>query len=170
MKAIVRAVPFLASVFALAFAISATAQNKTKPPATYKELPSEIPAKFKPVTDSFDYTRRKVMIPMRDGVKLHTVILIPRGAKKAPILLTRTPYDADKLTSHAESAHLGPVLHGYDNALDVILEGGYIRAVQDVRGKHAPRGTTSSIVPCAARKTRHPSIMQPILLIPSTGW
>ncbi len=50
------------------------------------------------------------MIPMRDGVKLHTVILVPKGAKKAPILLTRTPYSADKLTSHADSAHLGPVL------------------------------------------------------------
>src|SRR5260370_10161563 len=140
MKVIVRAVPFVVSVFALAFAILAMAQNKTKPPATYPELPSEIPAKFKPVTDSFDHTRRKVMIPMRDGVKLHTVILIPRGAKKSPILLTRTPYDADKLTSHADNAHLGPVLTGYDNAVDVILEGGYIRVVQDVRGKHGSEG------------------------------
>ncbi len=34
------------------------------------------------------------MIPMRDGVKLHTVILVPKGAKGAPILLTRTPYNA----------------------------------------------------------------------------
>ena len=101
MKPIVRAVAFLVSVFALAFAIWAMAQDKTKPPATYPQLPSEIPAKFKPVTASFDHTRRKVMIPMRDGVKLHTVILIPRGAKKVPILLTRTPYSADKLTSHA---------------------------------------------------------------------
>jgi putative CocE/NonD family hydrolase len=140
MKPIVRAVLFLVSVFVLAFAIPAIAEEKPKPPATYKELPSEIPDKFKPVTDSFDHTRRKVEIPMRDGVKLHTVILIPRGAKKAPILLTRTPYDADKLTSHAESSHLGPVLNGYDNALDVILEGGYIRVVQDIRGKHGSEG------------------------------
>jgi predicted acyl esterase len=66
--------------------------------------------------------------------------LIPKGANKAPILLTRTPYDADKLTSHAESSHLGPVLNGYDNALDVILEGGYIRVVQDIRGKHGSEG------------------------------
>ena len=103
-------------------------------------MPSEIPAKFKPTNDGFDHTRRDVMIPMRDGVKLHTVILIPKGAKQAPILLTRTPYDADKLTSHADSAHLGPVLNGYDNAVDVILEGGYIRVVQDVRGKHGSEG------------------------------
>ncbi|MEJ2009945.1 MAG: CocE/NonD family hydrolase [Acidobacteriota bacterium] len=33
-------------------------------------LPSETPAKFTPVTTSFNYTRRDVMIPMRDGVKV----------------------------------------------------------------------------------------------------
>src|SRR6267142_135042 len=103
-------------------------------------LPSETPAQFTPVTDSFDYTRRDVMIPMRDGVKLHTVILVPRGAKNAPILLTRTPYDATDLTTHAHSSHLGPSLKGYDNALEVILEGGYIRVVQDVRGKYGSEG------------------------------
>ncbi|MCB1125161.1 MAG: CocE/NonD family hydrolase [Verrucomicrobiae bacterium] len=80
------------------------------------------------------------MIPMRDGVKLHTVILVPRGASGAPILLTRTPYDANRLTSHAPSAHLGPVLQGYDNATEVIVEGGYIRVVQDVRGKYGSEG------------------------------
>ena len=82
-KPIVRAARFLASVCAIAFAMPAMAQDKSKPPASYPELPSEIPAKFKPVTDSFDHTRRKVMIPMRDDVKLHTVFLVPRGAKKA---------------------------------------------------------------------------------------
>ena len=116
------------------------ARAQDQAPATYPALPSEIPAKFKPTNAGFDHTKREVMIPMRDGVKLHTVILIPKGAKQAPILLTRTPYDADKLTSHADSAHLGPVLNGYDNALDVILEGGYIRVVQDVRGKHGSEG------------------------------
>ena len=103
-------------------------------------LPSETPAQLKPVTDSFDYTRREVMIPMRDGVKLHTVILIPKGAHNAPILLTRTPYNASELTSHANSSHLGPILEGYDNATDVIVEDGYIRAVQDVRGKYGSEG------------------------------
>ena len=39
---------------------------------------NEIPDHFDQKTDSFDYTRRDVMIPMRDGVKLHTVILIPQ--------------------------------------------------------------------------------------------
>ena len=105
-----------------------------------QSLPSETPRQFRPVTDSFDYVRRDVMIPMRDGVKLHTVILVPRGAKGAPILLTRTPYDANALTGHAQSAHLGPILNGYDNATDVIVDGGYIRVVQDVRGKYGSEG------------------------------
>jgi len=124
----------------VALAGTTSAEDGAKSPATYKDLPSEIPEKFKPTYDGWDYVRRDVMIPMRDGVKLHTVILVPKEAKGAPILLTRTPYDANKLTSHAESSHLGPVLQGYDNATDVIVEGGYIRAVQDVRGKYGSEG------------------------------
>ena len=103
-------------------------------------LPSETPAKFKPATSTFDYERRDVMIPMRDGVKLHTVILVPKGAHRAPILLTRTPYDATATTSYAQSAHLAPELNGYDNALQVIIPGGYIRVVQDIRGKYGSEG------------------------------
>jgi len=103
-------------------------------------LPSEIPVDFKPTDHGFDHERREVMIPMRDGVKLHTVLLVPKGAKGAPMLLTRTPYEADKLTRHAQSAHLGPVLQGYDNVTDVIVEGGYIRVVQDIRGKYGSEG------------------------------
>ena len=125
--------------FSVLFVGSSAAQS-AQPPITYPALPSETPAKIEPVTSSFDYTKRDVMIPMRDGVKLHTVILVPKGAKGAPILLTRTPYDASALTSHAESAHLGPILQGYDNATDVIVEGGYIRVVQDVRGKYGSEG------------------------------
>src|SRR5246127_1326395 len=98
-------------------------------------LPSETPEKVETVTDSFDYIKRDVMIPMRDGIKLHTVIMIPKGAKNAPILLTRTPYSASDQASHGASSHLGTALYGYDNAVDVILEDGYIRVIQDVRGK-----------------------------------
>jgi putative CocE/NonD family hydrolase len=103
-------------------------------------LPSETPEKLEPTYDGFEYSKRDVMIPMRDGVKLHTVVITPKGARRAPILLTRTPYNATELTSHAQSSHLGPILSGYDNATDVIVEGGYIRAVQDVRGKYGSEG------------------------------
>src|SRR6266550_6340792 len=125
---------------AVILTLSADAAAQTTQAPKYPDFPSETPAQFKPVTDSFDYVRRDVMIPMRDGVKLHTVILVPRGAKGAPILLTRTPYDATALTSHAQSSHLGPILEGYDNAVEVIVDGGYIRVVQDVRGKHGSEG------------------------------
>src|SRR5450759_2587645 len=106
----------LVTAVALGAALPAAQAPAPQRPAA-QALPSETPAQFTPVTDSFDYIRRDVMIPMRDGVKLHTVILIPTGAKSAPILLTRTPYDANALTGHAHSAHLGPILTGYDLSL-----------------------------------------------------
>ncbi|MGA9390646.1 MAG: CocE/NonD family hydrolase [Candidatus Sulfotelmatobacter sp.] len=128
----------------VAFAVIAAALLFVKPSSAQSAespgLPSETPSTFTPVTSSFDYIKRDVMIPMRDGVKLHTVIVLPKGAKNAPILLTRTPYSATAQTSHAESSHLGPILSGYDNATDVIVEGGYIRVVQDVRGKYGSEG------------------------------
>jgi uncharacterized protein len=134
-----RMLTLLVAIFG-AFLIAYPSTAQAPPSSAAATLPSETPAQFTPVTDSFDYTRRDVMIPMRDGVKLHTVILVPKGTKNAPILLTRTPYDATALTSHAYSSHLGPNLHGYDHALEVILEGGYIRVVQDVRGKYGSGG------------------------------
>jgi putative CocE/NonD family hydrolase len=108
--------------------------------AQVSTLPNETPQKPQPTNYGFDYVRREVMIPMRDGVKLHTVILIPKDARNAPILLTRTPYNATELTTHTQSSHLGPSLYGYDNATDVIVEGGYIRVVQDIRGKYGSEG------------------------------
>jgi hypothetical protein len=108
--------------------------------AQVKTLPSETPPEIKPTNDGFNYVRRIAEIPMRDGVKLHTVILVPKGARNAPILMTRTPYNADELTTHANSSDLASILTGYDNATDVIVEGGYIRVVQDVRGKYGSEG------------------------------
>jgi hypothetical protein len=124
-------------VLASLFCLTAVAQEA---PAQYPNYPSETPAKFQPKTDTFDYVRRVEMIPMRDGVKLHTVILVPKGAKNAPILLTRTPYDADHQTNNAHSSHLASTLWGYDNATEVIVEGGYIRVVQDIRGRYNSEG------------------------------
>lgn len=101
----------------------------------------ERPAKIRPVIEGFGYERRTVEVAARDGVRLHTIILIPKGARDAPILLTRTPYNAEELTSHAHSGNLAAVLDGYDNASDVIVDGGYIRVVQDIRGKYKSGGT-----------------------------
>jgi putative CocE/NonD family hydrolase len=120
-----------ASLFLPAMYVPATAAST---------LPSETPAAFVPRTDSFDYVKREVMIPMRDGVKLQTVILIPRGAHRAPILLTRTPYGATERITKNSSAHLSALIDSTDVADDAVVNGGYIRVMQDVRGKHGSEG------------------------------
>jgi putative CocE/NonD family hydrolase len=137
LKSVRRLTPLAAAFVALLLLIEPLAAQTPQPGPT---LPNETPSTFQPTNEGFDYVRRDVMIPMRDGVKLHTVILVPKGAKGAPILLTRTPYNATGLTSHSESSHLGQILQGYDNATDVIVEGGYIRVVQDIRGKYGSEG------------------------------
>ena len=103
-----------------------------------KDLPSDIPQKWTPATAAFDFEKRDVMIPMRDGVKLHSVILLPRGSAHAPILLTRTPYGAAKAIDHIQSTHLKAVLPYGD---DVVSGAGYIRVFQDVRGKYGSEGS-----------------------------
>src|SRR5450755_4476740 len=66
-------------------------------------LGSEHYAKHAP--PPHDYDQIDAMIPMRDGVKLQTVVFVPRDARAPlPILLQRTPYDVpkDELTLLAE--------------------------------------------------------------------
>lgn len=84
-----------------------------------------------------DYVKREVMIPMRDGVKLHTVIVMPKGAHNAPILLTRTPYNADGRAERLLSPHMRDLLPQGD---EVFVAGGYIRVFQDIRGKYGSEG------------------------------
>src|SRR5467141_4258268 len=100
-------------------------------------LTPDIPAKFDVPTSAYDYVKRDVMIPMRDGVKLHTVIVIPKGARNAPIILTRTPYNASKRTERNQSPHMLAVLPQGD---EVFAADGYIRVFQDVRGKYGSEG------------------------------
>src|SRR3984957_12541334 len=78
-------------------------------------LPSETPPAFKTHTESFDYVKREEMIPMHDGVKLKTFILIPKGASKAPMLLTRTPYNASERVMNFNSPHLAAAVPQMDD-------------------------------------------------------
>ena len=110
---------------------TAAAHSQTAP------LTPDIPAKYQSPTDSYDYVKREVMIPMRDGVKLYTVIVIPRGAKNAPIILTRTPYEAEKRAERFRSPHMLASLPQGD---EVFVADGYIRVFQDVRGKYRSEG------------------------------
>ena len=127
----------------VSFMPAAFAQNASSQPAApsqYPNLPTEIPEKFTQVTTTFDYEERDVMIPMRDGTKLHAVIVIPKGAKNAPILMTRTPYNADRRVNHVASPSLARILQGPTVPADVIVQGGYIFVVEDVRGKYGSEG------------------------------
>ena len=102
-----------------------------------QQLPSDIPAHFTPADASFDFDRRVVDIPMRDGVKLHAVILSMKGAHDAPIILDRTPYGAEDGSEKAASAH-GAMLVA--PAAAMLLSAGYILVSEDVRGKHGSGG------------------------------
>jgi putative CocE/NonD family hydrolase len=76
------------------------------------------------------FDTREVMIPMRDGVKLHTLIFVPHEQTEAlPIILSRTPYGI------AGSA--GRLRGGYRELAD----DGYIFAFQDIRGKYGSEGS-----------------------------
>jgi putative CocE/NonD family hydrolase len=121
-------------VFAVVFlALLAPAAAAPTPPLT-----PDIPAKFVAPTQQAEYERREVMIPMRDGVKLHAVIIVPKGATHAPILLTRTPYNASKRAERNVSTSLAATLPISDD--QIAADGGYIRVFEDVRGKYGSEG------------------------------
>ncbi|MBS0381796.1 MAG: CocE/NonD family hydrolase [Proteobacteria bacterium] len=97
---------------------------------------SDIPADWQQPRDAFNYVRSEVMVPMRDGVKLHTVIMVPKGARDLPILLERTPYDANKNTSGNSPLMGDAVWSGNKDWAD----GTWILVWQDVRGKYGSEG------------------------------
>lgn len=111
--------------------VGAFTQAETPP------MTPDIPPAFTAPTEGYDYTRREVMIPMRDGVKLFTVIFVPHGAKEAPILFKRTPYNAKRRSTRAQSPSM---LAALPEGEEVFVEGGYICVWQDVRGKHGSEG------------------------------
>ncbi len=119
----------LTSAFALAVSAPAIAQTS--------EVVSDIPPGFAPSEDMKDFTIREVEIPMRDGIKLHTNIVIPRGVKNAPIIFSRTPYSADKAITGAPSNRYSMAL---PTAYADLAAAGYIIVVQDVRGRYKSEG------------------------------
>jgi len=117
---------------ALISAFALTAAQASTPP-----MAPDIPSSFEANTDQNDYIKRDVMIPMRDGVKLHTVIVLPKNAQHAPIMLTRTPYNASSAAQRNHSTHMQSILPQGD---EVMAAAGYIRVYQDVRGKYGSEG------------------------------
>lgn len=124
---------------AIGLCVLAIAMLADSPPAQSREAYrlSDIPKEFKLKRPEQDYTRRVEMIPMRDGVKLQTIIFVPKGAQNAPIVLTRTPYDAAGRSHRSDSLSLLATLPLAD---EVFVQAGYIRVYQDVRGKYGSEG------------------------------
>ena len=130
-------------IIALAVLLAAPAVAAPPPPPPLTTpLPAitpDIPAAFvnPTVAANADFVKREVEIPMRDGVTLHTVIVVPKGAARAPILLTRTPYHADKRAARSDSPSMAATLNQGDEGF---VAAGYIRVFQDVRGKYRSGG------------------------------
>jgi putative CocE/NonD family hydrolase len=114
----------------LAAAASAVAQQQNLPA-------DELATDFKAPEQPSDFEKRVVMVPMGDGVKLYTVIVVPKGAHGAPILLTRTPYNAAARAARSKSPRMIEALPLSD---EVFVQAGYIRVYQDVRGKYGSEG------------------------------
>jgi len=91
-----------------------------------------------------DYVRTEAMIPMRDGVKLHTVILKPADiTAPLPFLMERTPYGADE----------------YDRAIAFaarpeLARSGYIFVIEDIRGRYKSEGKFIMMRPLADHRDR----------------
>ncbi len=119
------------AVGAASLAMASLAAQQTAP------LTPDIPSRFEAPTSAYDYVKRDVMIPMRDGVKLHTVIVVPKEARNAPMLLTRTPYNAAARAQRNRSPHIVAALPLFD---ELFAADGYIRIYQDVRGKYGSEG------------------------------
>ena len=105
------------------------------PPVT--PMTPDVVASYEPVLPEADYVKRVAMVPMRDGTKLYTVIVMKKGTRGGPILLSRTPYDAKGSTDRTASQSIVDILPIMDKEF---VNDGYIRVYQDIRGLHNSEG------------------------------
>jgi putative CocE/NonD family hydrolase len=127
----------------LAMAAGAAAAQGAPPLAPSAPTPLVTPmtpdvvASYDAVRPEADYVKRVAMIPMRDGVKLYTVIVMKKGVIRGPILLSRTPYDAKASAERTKSQSITEILPAMDAEF---VQDGYIRVYQDIRGLHHSEG------------------------------
>ncbi len=88
------------------------------------------PVVFAQRSDTLEFSRREVLIPMRDGVRLNTVILAPKTKEAVPIIFLRTPYGVSDTRSPNRNSYVS----------DMAKEG-YIFVYQDIRGRYKSEGT-----------------------------
>jgi putative CocE/NonD family hydrolase len=126
------------AAIALLSLLALTARADDLRPPTPGATLGDIPPKFEQSEALYDFEKREVMIPMRDGTKLFTVIVIPKHTHRAPIVLDRTPYSASWFAAQKPSRRVAlalPLTYGE------LAEAGYIIAFQDVRGKYKSEGS-----------------------------
>lgn len=107
------------------------------PPAAITPMTPDVVAQYEQVLPKADFVRREAMVPMRDGTRLYTVIVMKKGTLNGPILLSRTPYDAHGSTHRVASQRIVDILEVMDGDF---VEDGYIRVYQDIRGLHKSEG------------------------------
>ncbi|MBK7873081.1 MAG: CocE/NonD family hydrolase [Saprospiraceae bacterium] len=76
---------------------------------------------------------QKVMMPMRDGVRLATDIFRPKGNAKVPVIFSKTPYNFNAWGDGEMRAR------AYETALDYVKRG-YAYVVQNERGRYFSEG------------------------------
>jgi putative CocE/NonD family hydrolase len=97
------------------------------------------------------YTKIEKQIPMRDGVKLFTIIYVPKDeTKKYPMMYNRTPYSAGPYGPELYKSSLGPSM--------VFARDGYIFVYQDVRGRYMSEGDFVATRPYLANKKKKTDI------------
>ncbi|MGH8265627.1 MAG: CocE/NonD family hydrolase, partial [Steroidobacteraceae bacterium] len=120
-------------LLAAGFSIAAAAPDATR----VTPMTPDVAATYEQIQPSADFIRRETLVPMRDGTRLYTVVVMKKGTTNGPILLSRTPYDAHKSTRRVPSQRIVDVLEVMDSDF---VEDGYIRVYQDIRGLYRSEG------------------------------
>jgi putative CocE/NonD family hydrolase len=120
------------------------------PPAVTPMTP-DVVASYEEVRPEADFVKRVAMVPMRDGVKLYTVIVFRKGTAGGPILLSRTPYGAKGSAARNASQRIVDILPVMDAEF---VNDGYIRVYQDIRGLHHSEGQFVMNRPTPGRSTQ----------------
>jgi putative CocE/NonD family hydrolase len=104
-------------------------------------LAAQAPAPA-PARTPLEFDKREAMIPMRDGVKLHTAIYTQKGiTEPRPIIFTRTPYGI---------AASGRAMNG---SYAELADEGYTFVFQDIRGRFTSEGQFVMLRPPRDRKS-----------------
>lgn len=96
-----------------------------------------------------NYTKKEVLVPMRDGTKLFTAIYSPKStAEKHPFLMMRSPYSC---APYGEDKIWGRLYQYYYKEY---IKEGYIFVIQDVRGRWMSEGTFEDVRPFLENKSK----------------